>query len=95
MSEHEQLRVHLAGINIIHSVEGVITGLFKDLGESPEAVRGAGCVAEMCRQMMLLITETTATPSERDIDAEMSTAGVVCMLLMANITKRIALTEGS
>jgi hypothetical protein len=85
----EALRVMAASANVIARADDLIEAVMKDLGESPEALRGAEVLAETLRQVMKLIVGDEASPNDRQLEVEMQATGVAIVFIANGVHHRI------
>ena len=76
---------------VVEDADNLVTAFFKDLGESPEAMRGAVMFAQMLHGTASVIIGDTRHPDERDeqqIETEMISVALGTMSIVKKFSER-------
>jgi len=85
IDSNERLLIQTA--QFLMNMDKIVDAVIKDLGESPEALRGAMVLATSAQAMMKGLVDPTMPA--RDPDKEMQAAGITLVSLLFNLQKRI------
>jgi len=78
-------RLTFSATMYLRAIDQIVDAVFKDLGESPEAIRGALVVAESARAMTDKLLGPDLEGAARDLDAEMQATGIVLASLLYHV----------
>jgi len=82
--EEDQLLIKTT--QFLMNMDKIVDAVIRDLGESPEALRGALVLSTSAQAMMTRLVDPTMPA--RDPDKEMQAAGITLVSLLYNFQKR-------